>query len=359
MNAVAGIAGGGLAGLLMAWRLLRSGWRVELFDRAPRADAVSASRIAGGMVAPDNEAAEGEAAIADYGEAALALWPGWLDELRQDSDIAVEWRGRGSLVVAHGADRGELQRLCRRLQRCFGEPGDRWQRLDGAQLQQLEPQLGERFQTAVLISREACMDNRRLLDALNEAICNLGGVVHRGVAVDSVEPRALKVGDRELGFELAVDCRGVGAADALPTLRAVRGEIIRLRAPEVSFSRPVRLMHPRYKLYVVPRPDSIFDIGASEIESGHEGGVSLRSALELLSAAFSLHPGFAEAEILELNAANRPAFPDNLPQVLCRPGLIRLNGFFRNGYVAAPVLVQWALQSLKTEARPVRLAEVS
>ena len=59
-------------------------------------------------------------------------------------------------------------------------------------------------------------------------------------------------------------------------------------------------------------------IGATMIESAERGAVSVRSAIELLSAAYALHPAFGEAEILEMSADVRPAFPDNEPRVIER-----------------------------------------
>ena len=114
--------------------------------------------------------------------------------------------------------------------------------------------------------------------------------------------------------DIVVDCRGLAARDALPDLRGVRGEMVVVRSPDVSLQRPVRMLHPRIPLYIVPRGNGLFMIGATMIESERRGPVSVRSAVELLNAAYALHPAFGEAEIVELGADLRPAFPDNLPR---------------------------------------------
>jgi glycine oxidase len=98
----------------------------------------------------------------------------------------------------------------------------------------------------------------------------------------------------------------------------------------------VRFLHPRIPLYIVPRANNEFMIGATMIESAEKGAVSVRSAIELLSAAYALHPAFGEAEILEMSADVRPAFPDNEPRVGERSGRIFVNGFFRHGFLLAP-----------------------
>jgi len=120
----------------------------------------------------------------------------------------------------------------------------------------------------------------------------------------------------------------------------VRGELLWLRAPEVKLKHLVRLMHPRYRIYVVPRPDDIYIIGATQIESDSMDPITVRSSLELLSAAYSLHPGFGEAEIISTRVNCRPALPNNLPAIRWQEGLIRANGLFRHGFLLAPTVAQ-------------------
>ena len=111
-----------------------------------------------------------------------------------------------------------------------------------------------------------------------------------------------------------IDCRGLSARDTQPDLRGVKGELILIETDEVKLSRPVRLIHPRWPLYVIPREDNLFMLGATSIEA-EDTGVSVRSALELLGAAYAVHPAFAEARIVEFGSGLRPAFPDNLPRI--------------------------------------------
>ena len=82
---------------------------------------------------------------------------------------------------------------------------------------------------------------------------------------------------------------------------------------EVNLARPVRFIHPRHPVYIVPRGDGRFMIGATMIENDEAGRITARAMLELLGAAYAVHPAFAEAEIIETGAGVRPRFPDNLP----------------------------------------------
>ena len=139
-------------------------------------------------------------------------------------------------------------------------------------------------------------------------------------------------------FDHIIDCRGLAAPSDGQRLRGVRGELIWLHAPQVKLKHLVRLMHPRYKLYIVPRENDTYIIGASQLESEFEGNITVRSALELLSAAYSVHSGFAEAEILKTDTNLRPAYPDNQPQINVDNKCISINGLFRHGYLLTPAL---------------------
>jgi glycine oxidase len=163
-----------------------------------------------------------------------------------------------------------------------------------------------------------------------------------------VEPGALVLDDgSRRSFDLVFDVRGTGARPQLP-VRGVRGEIFWLQAPGLALRRPLRLLHPRYRVYLVPRAPDLVVVGASEIESEDRSPVSVRTTVELLAAAHSVIPELAEARIVHSETNLRPALPDNLPRLETQPGLTRINGLFRHGWLIAPALVEQALQEMET-----------
>jgi len=115
-----------------------------------------------------------------------------------------------------------------------------------------------------------------------------------------------------------------------------------VRTRELKLKRVVRFLHPRIPLYIVPRADGEHMIGATMIESAERGAVSVRSAIEMLSAAYALHPAFGEAEIVEMSADVRPAYPNNEPRVEKRDRRIFVNGLYRHGFLLAPALAAQA-----------------
>lgn len=342
-----GIVGGGLIGRLLGVELARNGRDVTLFDRGDRPGRGSCTWVGAGMIAPSCELETAERDISALGLQSLDLWPGILSSLPEP----VYFRREGSIVVAHPNDQQDLDRLRRRVRTASPHP-EFMRELDSEGVRELEPELAERFRDGLYLSHEAHLDNRQVLASLAAALEQSGGTLQFGVEVRRVGPHEIEVNGDAHRFDQVVDCRGMGARDDLSDLRGVRGEIIHVRAPEVSFSRPVRLMHPRYPIYVVPREDHVYVIGATALESEDFSPMSVRSALELLSAAYTLHTGFAEARILETATDCRPAFPDNHPRLISGEGLLRINGLYRHGFLLAPAVVRAACALLENGAVP-------
>jgi glycine oxidase len=312
------VVGAGVAGLTAALAFAERGCDVRVVERGPSLGAASCSRYAGGMLAPWCERESAEAAVVELGQEALAYWP----------RIHPETIQRGSLVLATRRDERELDRFARRT--------SHHRSLDTAALAELEPDLAGRFGRALYFPDEAHLDPRAALPSL------AGRLAERGVPIQFDTDATTMAADADH----IVDCRGLAARDQLPDLRGVKGEMLILRCPDVTLGRPVRLLHPRFPLYVVPRPDHYFMVGATMIESGERSRVTARSMVELLNAAYALHPAFAEAEIVEIGADARPAFPDNLPRVRQEGPTLFLNGLYRHGFLLSPALARIAAELL-------------
>jgi glycine oxidase len=345
-----GIAGAGLAGRLLAWRLLRANCRVSLFDAHTRDDLASASHTAAAMLSPLAELAVSDDAVFELGQRSMQLWPHWINELAAHGAEPVYFRTEGTLVVAHRPDSASLEHFTRLLTHklpdaCRGQV----QALDAQQLAQLEPALAGRFGSGLFLQGEGQLANDQLMAALAHDIDRLGGQWHERRTVDCLDARQVVCGAVRHAVDVAVDARGVGSKADWPAanpLRGVRGEVLRVACAGVTLQRPVRLMHPRYQLYVAPRPGNQFVVGATELESEDTGPVTVRSVLELASALHSLHPAFGEARVLRMSAALRPALNDHRPAVDRRAGVWHINGLYRHGYLCAPALVEDLMHKL-------------
>lgn len=314
------IRGAGVVGLCVATELMARGVPVTLRDPAPAPGPQACSWWAGGMLAPDCEGAVAEEPVVRLGREAADWW----------AAQGVDVQHHGSLVVTLGRDRRELDQFARRTS------GHRM--VAGPDLAALEPHVADRHDRALWMSAEAHIDPRAALAHLRQKLEENGA---RFEQTDAAPDGPV------------IDCRGLAAQDALTHLRGVKGEMIVLRSRDVTLTRPVRLLHPRFPLYIVPRGDGIFMLGATQIESDERGRASARSVMELLSAAYALHPAFGEADIVEIGADARPAFPDNLPRITPKGGTLHVNGLFRHGFLLSPAVArQVAGLVLRDNERP-------
>lgn len=314
------IRGAGVVGLWQALTLARRGHRVTLCERSPVPFAHGCSLYAGAMLAPNCEKESAELVVRELGRRGLALWratyPGTT--------------ANGTLVVALQRDRSELDR--------FSRMTEGYQRLSAAELANAEPALVDRFAGGLYYAEEGHLSPEPTLHFLLEQARSAGAEIRLGE------------GEYPDDADLVIDCRGLAAKDKLPTLRGVRGERIVVKSREVNLSRPVRLLHPRFPLYVVPWGNGVYMIGATVIESEEAGPITVRSSLDLLSAAYALDPAFAEAEIVLQGAGARPAFPDNRPRIMVGERYIYVNGLYRHGFLLAPVMAEFVADYIETGA---------
>lgn len=335
-----GIAGAGLAGRTLAWRLLRAGCRVSLFDARRRDDLSTASMTAAAMLSPLAELAVSDDAVFALGQRSMQLWPKWIAELAEGGSEPVYFKTEGTLVIAHAQDHASLEHFTRLLQHKLPQAcRAQVHTLDAQALAGKEPLLAGRFSGGLYLEGEGQLANDQLMAALAFEIDRLGGNWHEEQTVRQMEKNRVICTDASYAVDAAVDARGVGSKTQLPHLRGVRGEVLRVECRGAVLQRPVRLMHPRYQLYVAPRPNHEFVVGATELESEDTGPVTVRSVLELASALHSLHPAFGEARVLRMSAALRPALDDHRPVVIERDGVWHINGLYRHGYLCAPALV--------------------
>ncbi len=346
------VVGAGIVGLTQALWLQRQGHRISVYERGGEAMDHHCSHVGAGMLAPYCELSEAEVEIARWGASALALWQQIVPTLAQPVHMTCE----GTLVVAHHRDRAGMRHLAERIERAGFGARLRWLRRD--ELRELEPELEGRFGEGLYLSPEGEIDPRSLLPALVETLRRNGATVEFMAEVEDLAPGEITVRGARHAFDWVLDCRGLAASDQMTDLRGVRGEILTLHTREVHLHRPIRMMHPRYPLYIVPRPGHRFVVGATSIESDSLRPATVRSALELLSAAYALHPAFAEAEIVEMKAQCRPTLPDHLPRVIQQDNLLRINGLYRHGYLLSPLVAETVATFVRDRSRPEATAKL-
>ena len=337
-------------GRLLALSLAKHGAQVDLFDRGSPSGSHAAARIAAAMLAPLAESAITEDSVVRMGLYSLPRW----QEIISNLVSPVFFQQNGTLILWHRQDTSEAERFAAHLEKnCRNNSTLSFpEKLNNESLRELEPAVAERFTQGLYLPHEGQLDNRQLLDALLQELEIQKVVCHWNTEID---PQTLRI---DGSYRAVIDCRGTGAKDfwssdsSANTLRGVRGEVIRLYAPEVKLRRPTRLIHPRYPIYIAPKENDVYVVGATEIESDDLSEMSVRSAMELLSAVYTVHSGFAEARILEMATQCRPTLKNNLPEIRTQQNdgmsdLILINGLYRHGFMIAPAVLDCAMQLLQ------------
>ncbi|WP_326808754.1 MULTISPECIES: glycine oxidase ThiO [unclassified Streptomyces] len=364
------VLGGGIIGLVTAWRAARRGLRVTVVDPEPGGGA---ARVAAGMLAAVTELHYGEETLLALNLASAARYPDFVAELEEAAGLPTGYRACGTLAVALDADdRAHLRELHALQQRCGLD--SQW--LTGRECRRLEPWLAPSVSGGARVDGDHQIDPRRLAAALLLA-CERAGVTFRRARA----LRLLTARDRATGVALedgtelpagqtvvALGSRSGQLAgvppELLPPVRPVKGQVLRLRMPgeygadpggpgEGSgfgrgsgsaahgplLSRTVRAVVRGGALYLVPRGNGELVIGATSEELGWDTTVTAGGVYELLRDAHELVPGITELPLAETSAGLRPASPDNAPLLgpTALAGLHLATGHYRNGVLLTPV----------------------
>ena len=341
-----GIIGMGIMGCTLAEKLQTAGAQVSMFDKDKQNNC---SYAAAGLLTPFSELDKSEQLIMQLGTESLNKhWPRLVKMLQQEHNF----RNKGSIILYHPQDKPIWHSFKNRVYAQIGDKAEKIKQLHGKQIQELEPEL-TKFNEAIYFHEEGHLNTQEVLAGLQ----NLKYLQSINTEVIQVKPGMITTKQQNYKFDLVCDCRGLGSLDIFQDIRAVRGELIHILAEDVQIHRPIRLLHPRYSLYIVPRANNHYLIGASELESSDSGAISVRSSLELLTAISFVHPGFLDAKIMQNVTQLRPTLSDHLPKIKHCPQLIAINGLYRHGYLIAPAIANDVLNFLETTCNHPQLWE--
>lgn len=341
------IIGAGLIGRLTALKLINSDHDVTLLEAKSFDSPHNAAAISAGLIAPLSESVHTNRKVVDMGFASIQQWP---DHLRQLAELDPEhqqvlFESRGTMALSFVEEQNCLLDFRQQLKQTVPDHAHDITMLYNDEVCEMEPELC-RFETALFLKNEGNLCNQQFLQASSRAIRRHASIIDHW---------PLQGDGRELQpqYDWIIDCRGAGAVAANTfaqgehrKLTSVRGEIIRVRTKEVALTRPVRVVQQRFNIYVVPKPNNIYVVGATDLDKNGEHAVTVRSSLELLTALYALHPGFANAEIIEAIAGQRAVYEDTLPSVRQHENIICVNGLNRHGWLIAPAMVERILGTI-------------
>lgn len=352
----AGIVGAGIIGRLLAYQLVHASCSVAIFDQDNEQGLVNCSMAAAGLLNPVTELENCGALIYHLGsESVKKRWP----EIIQQLGESIFFHNTGSIAVAHPRDQVELKQFINVVSKRVPQQ-DFYQVLNPTELQHLEPELTKFTHDSYLLSGGQ-IDNQAIMQALgaklrlpeNNVLWNFNAHV-----ID-LKPGEIVLAAGSKKFDIVFDCRGLGAKEQFRDLRGIRGELLWLHAPDVHIKHPVHLFHPRYNIYLAPRPEQVYLVGASEIEAEDMSAISVRTVLELLSGTYYLHSSFGEARVIKSVVQCRPTLPNHLPKIKYSDGLIAINGLYRHGFLLAPVLIDEVLRLVQKGVAALQYPELS
>ena len=347
----AGVVGMGIMGRLLALALHNAGWQVTLFDQST--GDTNCSQAAAGLLTPFSELDRANLLISYLGQESIRVnWPHIIEQL----STSIYFQRTGTIVLCYPQDQAEWTYFCQRIANQITQSASYFNQLTKTTLRQLEPEL-TRFESAYYFPDEAHIDCQSLISALKTYFDIKRLTCHINTEIISIAPKLITTKTNTHHFDIVFDSRGLGGYSTFNNLRALRGELIWLHAPEVQLQRPIRFLHPRYSLYIVPRPGNVYLVGASEIEANDQSPISVRTTLELLTAVYYVHAGFAEARIIKTVTHCRPTLANHLPCIKFTEGLIAVNGLYRHGYLIAPALAEEIIRSLSSH-QSIRYPEI-
>ncbi|MFG3167279.1 glycine oxidase ThiO [Streptomyces sp. NPDC048200] len=362
------VIGGGIIGLVTAWRAAQRGFTTALVDPEPGGGA---AQVAAGMLAAVTELHYGEETLLGLNLASARRYPDFAAELTEATGQDLGYRRCGTLAVALDADDRAHLRELHALQSRSGLDSE-W--LTGRECRRLEPMLAPGVRGGLRVDGDHQIDPRRLAAALVTACERAGVSIHRTWA-----ERLTVIRDRAAGVVTSDGAeRGAGQVvlaggslsgqlagvpdDVLPPVRPVKGQVLRLTVPQryaPFLNRTVRAVVRGGHLYLVPRENGELVVGATSEELGWDTTVTAGGVYELLRDAHELVPGITELPLTETRAGLRPGSPDNAPLLgpTALDGLLLATGHFRNGVLLTPVTGDAMAHVLTTgelpdEARP-------
>lgn len=349
------IAGGGIAGLAIAWRLSCQGVTVEVVERG--ICGRGASWAAAGMLAPGGELAGETDELAKLAHESRTLWPQFASEIERAAGRDVGFRETGSLLLA------ETERQAESL-RARANGSGQW--LSRDDLRRREPLLSPDLTGGIHFPADAQVDNRAICEALYAVLCGRGVTIHencetRSILIAEGEAKALMTERGPMEADSFVLACGawmdlISAPDfELPPVRPVKGQMMAY-VPPAGVALPTALLWSD-DVYLVPRSGRLL-VGATVEDAGFDASVDVQACAKLRAAATRVIPSLREWRLAEVWAGLRPHTPDDAP-VLGATSVSRLyvaGGQFRNGILFAPAVADKMAAILQGRAAEVAAA---
>jgi len=349
------IAGGGLIGASIAFELARAGFQVGLFDKQD--PGKEASWASAGILSPAPESPS-MIALVPLGKASMELYPEFVAEIEELAGLQVGYRAKGTVEVITSRQAREEMSTVIALHHGLGLQAEP---LSPEDARELEPNLRDDLEGAVLRPAEASVDSRLLVQAILASARKSGAEIHAGIGVESLwlegsTCKGLVTDGEKISATHTVIAAGcfsaqIHGAEKYAPVRPAKGQMISLICPEARVERVLW----GDDIYLVPRNDGRILAGATVEYKGFDKTLTAGGQRKLFAAAIELVPALENARVEETWAGLRPDSPDHLP--ILGPtdlrGLIIATGHFRSGVLLTPITAKLVTEWILTGSAPV------
>lgn len=327
------VVGSGIVGCAIARELAVRGMPCALYDDRPVAGG--ATQASAGILAPHVEAHE-RTPMHDLCVRSLLLYDEWINAVRVESAVDVEYRRVGTLEVALDSAAAV------RLRAAAGRSGVVRVWLDSEVVRRQHLAVGDSA-GALFTAAHGYVAAAQLAAALAVSAQRHGAAVHRETVqrIDRIRS-SLRVttATGQVHADAVVLAAGAWtnaiAGVRTPPVRPIRGQLVHLGPLEHSLATIV--WGP--ECYIVPRTDGSLLVGATVEDVGFDERTTAAGVRDLLDAACHLLPGAWGASFLDARVGLRPATPDELPVIgpdTEVDGVVHASGHYRNGVLLAPI----------------------
>lgn len=328
------VVGGGAMGMLQARRFAKEGCEVVVVDKGDLGR--EASWAGGGIISPlyPWRYSEPVTALATRSQ---QLYPDLVSALHQESGIDPEYSAHGLLMLQVDDKDKAIQ---------WAVENRPWlEEINAERLYELEPELGQGYESSLWMPSVGSVRNPRLLHALR-------AIMHDHASIDVVENDGLVSFDghgvnlssaKRIDADCVVFCSGAWTSTLLPEqqlkIEPVKGQMIVFDAP-LGLVKRVVLSDGRY---VIPRRDGKVVVGSTLEYAGFDKTTNNEAKQSLYESAMDLYPALEQYPVIHQWAGLRPGSPNGVPSIGAIAGYenVFVNaGHFRNGLVLAPASVE-------------------
>lgn len=338
-NADVVVIGGGIIGCAIAYELSKQNVSVIVIEKASSV-GTEASWAGAGILTSHASTHE---PYPELCRASLAMYPNLASELKDETDIDIEFIPSGTLSVYF--DEVEAAGLIglaeRRVNRGFTAevltPYEAWQ---------LESAVSKSIAGAVLFPEDGHVRNPRMVAALAKGAANNGAKFILGNAVTGfVQENGRVVSAIVNGetihadnFVIATGCWSgqlTSMLDCHISVSPVKGQIVLLETMPPKFQRTIDGLG----IYIVPRTDGKILLGATVEFVGYDKTPTVEGVKQMIDAAVTIAPELAESTFLQTWAGLRPYYKSG-PCLGHLPGydnVVIASGHYKNGILLAPI----------------------